>query len=211
MGEDELSSIFLHQVYVRMDAGDARVRDDLLVKVQARLERLARKMLRGFPKVRRWEDTSDLLQSALIRLLRALEEVRPASARAFFGLAAEQIRRSLLDLARHYQGPHGQDTHHASVATMKPTAAEGEEVSPASNAPAPDSTSADLDKWCALHEAIEKLPALEREVMGLSYYHGWTQPEIAALLQVNERTVRRYWNAACLKLSELLGGDVPTV
>jgi hypothetical protein len=33
----------------------------------------------------------------MMRLLRAMEDVQPASTRAFFGLAAEQIRRVLLD------------------------------------------------------------------------------------------------------------------
>jgi hypothetical protein len=54
-------------------------------------------MLRGFPAVQRWADTRDVLQASLLRLLHALEEVRPSSSRDFFGLAAEQIRRELLD------------------------------------------------------------------------------------------------------------------
>jgi len=60
-------------------------------------------MLGRFPTVRGWADTGDVLQSAVMRLLRALKEVRPGSVRDFFGLAAEQMRRELLDLARHHQ------------------------------------------------------------------------------------------------------------
>ena len=68
---------------------------------------------------------------------------------------------------------------------------------------------AELDRWQALHEAVEKLPVEEREVFGLVFYHGWTQIQIAELLNVNERTVRRYWQSVCLRLSELLNGDLP--
>jgi DNA-directed RNA polymerase specialized sigma24 family protein len=46
-------------------------------------------------------------------------------------------------------------------------------------------------------------------VVSLVFYHGWTQAEIAELLRVTERTVRRYWQAACLKLSQALGGALP--
>jgi RNA polymerase sigma-70 factor (ECF subfamily) len=60
--------------------------------VGERLERLARKMLRGFPAVRRWEGTGDILQKASLRLLQALRKVRPDSTRQFFALAGKHMR-----------------------------------------------------------------------------------------------------------------------
>jgi RNA polymerase sigma-70 factor (ECF subfamily) len=72
------------------------------------------------PRVARWVDAEDVLQNAL---LRALETMRPESTRAFFGLAAEQMRRELLDLARHYCGPEGEGAHHDSVAPRSASAA----------------------------------------------------------------------------------------
>src|ERR1700694_2240596 len=86
----------------RMRDGDAAARDELLRPVCGRLERLTRKMLKAYPTVQRWEDTGDVFQNATMRLLRSLQEVRPDSTRAFFGLAAEQLRRELLGLARHH-------------------------------------------------------------------------------------------------------------
>ena len=72
-----------------------------------------------------------------------------------------------------------------------------------------DPDPSDLDRWCALHEAIEKLPVEEREAFGLAFYHGWTQPQIAELFGVDERTIRRRWRAACRALHNALGGDLP--
>src|SRR5262245_54188227 len=66
-----------------------------------------------------------------------------------------------------------------------------------------------LDKWTAFHEAVEKLPADEREVAGLVFYHGWTQAEVAELLGVDVRTVQRHWLSARLSLREALQGDMP--
>src|SRR5262249_2031728 len=91
----------------RLRAGDRSAWDDLSQHVGGQLERLARKMLRGFPKLRRWEQTQDVLQNATLRLLAALQTVEPGSVREFFGLASLQLRRELLDLHRHYFGPHG--------------------------------------------------------------------------------------------------------
>lgn len=48
------------------------------------------------------------------------------------------------------------------------------------------------------------LPTDEREVVGLIFYHGWSQEEVAELFQVTERTVRRWWQSARLKLHERL-------
>src|SRR5213078_3815293 len=61
------------------------------------------KMLGQFPAVKSWEDTHDVMQNSLLRLLRSLRELRPNSTREFFGLASEQIRRELLDLVKHYR------------------------------------------------------------------------------------------------------------
>ena len=66
-----------------------------------RLSRLARKMLRSYPGVRRWELTDDIVQNAALRLWQCLDAVKPASVRSFINLAAVQIRRELIDLARH--------------------------------------------------------------------------------------------------------------
>jgi DNA-directed RNA polymerase specialized sigma24 family protein len=41
------------------------------------------------------------------------------------------------------------------------------------------------------------------------FYHGWTQAQIAELFEVDERTIRRRWQSACLRLNELVGGDLP--
>jgi len=59
------------------------------------------------------------------------------------------------------------------------------------------------------HEAVDHLPAEEREVLALRFYHGWTQGQIAELLGVTERTVRRSWNRACLMVTERLKGKLP--
>jgi RNA polymerase sigma-70 factor (ECF subfamily) len=188
MPESSLHTTQLQLWARRLREGDRAAPDELLRATGARLERLTRKMLRRFPGVARWEGSDDVLQSAVLRLLRALREVEPASVRAFFGLAAEQIRRELLDLARHYYGPRGHGGHHDSQGP------EGPAEEPAS------AEDGELERWRAFHEAVEGLPAEQREVVGLIYYHGWTREQVPELFGVNERTVRRRWDAALVKL-----------
>ena len=68
---------------------------------------------------------------------------------------------------------------------------------------------ADLERWAAFHEMVGALPAEEREVVGLVHYHGWTQAQIAELFGVTERTVRRWWQSALLKLGEAMADHLP--
>ena len=182
----------------RMRAGDASARDELIRGFQGRLELLARKMVGRDRRVGRWVDAEDVLQNALLRLLRALETVQPDSTRAFFGLAAEQMRRELLDLARHYYGPEGEGANHDSVGPRP------DDSRPGLDPPAPDANANDLERWTRFHEEVERLPVREREVVGLVFYHGWTQAQVAELFQVDVRTVRRWWESALVRLHRVM-------
>jgi RNA polymerase sigma factor (sigma-70 family) len=202
----ELNTIALQGLVDRYQAGDASAAEQLLRQIANQLERMTRKMLRDFPRVARWEQTDDVMQNAVLRLLTAVREVRPTSVRAFFGLASEMMRRELLDLVRHYQGAHGLGANHASAVQHPQGDASGlAPLDPADSLVNQD----ELDLWAAFHIAVEKLPADEREVVNLRFYHGWTQAEIAQRCQVDERTIRRRWRAACQHLHDAVNGRLP--
>jgi RNA polymerase sigma-70 factor (ECF subfamily) len=186
----------LQECLERSRAGDAAARDELLRHVYDRLRRLARKMLKSYPRVKRWADTDDVLQNSLLRLMRALEEVQITSMRDFFGLTSEQIRRELIDLARHYYGPRGLGAKHATHDGQQPA------HDPPDHAGEPSSLAA----WCEFHQQVKQLPTDEREVVGLLYYQELTQAQAAAVLHVTVRTVQRRWQSALLKLHRILKG-----
>jgi hypothetical protein len=71
-------------------------------------------MLRNYPRLRRWEQTDDVFQTAALSLFRSLTKVKPKTTREFFGLAVTKFRHTLIDRARHHFGPHGQAAHHLS-------------------------------------------------------------------------------------------------
>jgi RNA polymerase sigma factor (sigma-70 family) len=187
----------------RLRAGDLSAREEMLHSVCGRLEELTRKMLRRFGNVRRWVDTDDVLQSALLRLWRTLQQLHPDSMRDFYTLAAVHLRRELLDLARYYAR-----REEAGLYPTNPQAADG---GPAAcwEPPEPGDDPDELETWYAFHREVEKLPAEEREVVGLIFYHGWKQAEVAELFQVSERTVRRRWESALAKLHGSLQDPPP--
>jgi RNA polymerase sigma-70 factor (ECF subfamily) len=199
----ENQSTVLQRHLDRLHAGDPSARDELLEHAYASLQRLVARMLSQFPGVRRWEGADDVSNNAALRLWKSLEEVRPATARDFYRLAALQIRRELLDLARHYAGPQGIGARHESVAGA-----------PDASRPAADPADSTHDpgrlaQWTEFHRQVDRLPDEEREVFDLLHYQDLPHAEAAQLLGISEATLRRRWLAARLKLQELMQQDMP--
>lgn len=179
--------------------------DDLIAVVSERLQKLTAKMLRHYPHLRRWEQTDDVFQTALIKLYRSLSEVKPESGRHFFALATTQIRRTLIDLARHHFGPQGQAAKHHTDAGEETADGGGIVENEADARDQPET----LASWAEFHETAEQLPAMEREVFDLVWYGGIEQKEIASCLGVSEPTIKRRWRSARRILARALEGQNP--
>jgi RNA polymerase sigma factor (sigma-70 family) len=190
----------------RLLAGDESARESLLECACGRLTLLARKMLRGFPGVHRWEQTDDVLQNSLIRLDRALRSVAPPTAQDFFRLATTQIRRELIDLARRYSGSEGMGANQQSLGDLDIRGnSEGaaHEVSELTREPSR------LAVWTEFHLQVADLPDEDRQLFDLLWYQGLTQAAAAVVLGISERTVSRKWIAARLELDHRLCGQLP--
>jgi RNA polymerase sigma-70 factor (ECF subfamily) len=199
-------SILLQQHLDRLRAGEVSARDHLLEHASGRLQRLANKMLRDFPSVGRWALPEDVAQNASLRLWRSLQEVTPPTPRDFYRLAALHIRRELLDLARHFNGPQGIGANYDSAARRAP----GESTGVGLQAPADDTYDpARLALWTEFHRQVEALGAEEREIVDLLWYQGLSQPEEAAIMEMSESTLKRRWLAIRLKLHQALRGEMP--
>lgn len=175
--------------------GNAGARDELLHHACDRLFALTRRMFRDRPGLRRWEQTDDVFQNAMVRLHRALSATEVRSVRHFFSLAAVQIRRELIDLGRKHFGPHGIGRNHHT--DHQPSDERGGSLHRIQTEPG------DVEQWTDFHERVEALPSDVREVVDLLYYEGLSQEESAEVLGVSLRTVRRRWQEAKL---HLLGG-----
>jgi len=201
MPDNSFDTVQLQRWVERWQMGERSAADELLRTVGNRLEYLTRQMLRGFPNVRSWAETGDVVQGSLLRLLNTLQSLRPNSTQHFFSLAALHVRRELLDLARRFASRGERQVAGDSSDGSTPGLAQAAD-------PYSDSAE-DLELWCRFHEQVDQLPPAEREVVGLIFYHGWPQIQVAVLLQVDVRTVRNRWQSACQKLHKLLDGQLP--
>ena len=182
--------------------GRPEARDGLLSVACQRLEHMTRRMLHDYPGVKGWEQTGDVFQNAALRLRRALEQVSPGTVKEFMGLAALQIRRELIDLARHYAGRKGHD-----FAGPRPAA--GRDSMQAIEAGESTHDPKKLVLWSEFHRRVGELPTDERESVDLLWYQELSQEEAAEVLGVDKSTVKRRWRAARLKLADLLKDELP--
>jgi RNA polymerase sigma-70 factor (ECF subfamily) len=202
MADGQFHTMQLHGWVERIRQGDRAAPDELLRHVGERLRLLAQRMLLGYRDLKRWIDTDDVFQNALVRLLRALEAVTPPSTREFFGLVSLQLRRELIDLARRWRG---------KMETSLDGSWSGGSGVRAGHRDPRDSTHepSRLAEWAEFHQHIEALPEEERAVVDLIFYQGLAQAEAADLLGISVRTLQRRWNAALLRLHPLVNGQQP--
>ncbi len=190
---DSTTTIVLQTLLTRFTAGDDSAKRELINRAHARLILVTRKLLGSFVPVRAEEETAGVLNDAYLRLHTSMDEVKPPTVRQFMGLAALEIRRTLLDRIRKMRGRGEQ--------------ARPNQVSLDSNEH--DVADPDIDEGrrilaLDLLEALETLPEEEREAVELLFFHGCTQPEAAAIVGVHEDTIKRRWSKARIKLAGML-------
>jgi len=189
----------------RLAAGDPAARDRVIELCSDRLREIARRMLRSFPGVRRHDDTDDVFQGAVMRLHRALGQLadQRESPRSLMALAATQIHRELVDLARRNARTTSYAANHDT--NVMPNTDGTPRFLVDGIATAPES----LDRWEQFHAAIAGLPEDRREVFNLVWYLGADQRTIADVLGCSERSVKTYWREAREAVKAALGSERP--
>jgi len=205
MKQSQESSIDLTRMLAEANCGDFDY-NEIIARTSDRLMKLTRSMLKNYVRLRRWEQSDDVFQAAVLRLHRSLPHVQPTSQREFLGLAAAQIRRTLIDLSRHYFGPEGLGAHHhTDHVNVNQNALGAVALAADRRSPKPES----LQEWTEFHEAVDRLEPDEREVFQLIWYTGLEQREAAEVLGCSIPTIQRRWYAAQISLYRILQSSPP--
>jgi RNA polymerase sigma factor (sigma-70 family) len=167
---ESISTVSLLRWIVLLQTGDTSAAEPEFQRIMKSVRRLALASFRKFPRVARFTELDDIVNGSMVRLLSALRTIRPANTQEFYAVSNAMIRRELLDLIKKFYGPNGAGTNETIVV-----------VGSGNGDHDPMSITEDLDRMTAFHEAVEQLPAEEREAISLRYYHSWSQAEIANL------------------------------
>jgi RNA polymerase sigma factor (TIGR02999 family) len=167
-------------------SGDQSAFNRLVPLVERELRRQAARYLR-MEETGHTLQTADLIQEAYLRLLDA-KNIQWQNRAHFFGIAANLMRRILVDYARKRQAKKRDLTRiigEAPVGVIENTV--------------------DL---IAVNEALDRLSRLDPRqgrIVELRYFAGLSVEETAQVLAVSARTVERDWQVAKLWLREEIG------
>ena len=160
--------------------GDRGALDELIPQVYAELHRLARSTLRREGSNKKLQ-TTEVVNEAYLQLVRQ-RHVRWQSRAHFFGIAAQLMRRILMEQARRRKAT-------KRGGGIEPIALD---VTPLLAAqPAVDVS--DLD------EALQRLTLLDprqRQLVELRFFGGLSIEEAAEVMKLSPATLKREWNSA---------------
>lgn len=168
------------QLLDAIDAGDLKAADQLLPFVYDELRKLAAHKLSLLPPGQTLQATA-LVHDAYLRLLGG-EKEQWQNRRHFFAAAAEAMRHILIDRARRRSrlrhGANGEKVELDQIEIPEP---------------------AKDEVLLQLNEALDELQTVspERaEIVKLRFFAGFSEVEIAGILNLSERSVQRHWSCA---------------
>ncbi|GJG89146.1 DNA-directed RNA polymerase sigma-70 factor [Gemmatimonadetes bacterium T265] len=173
------------ELLVAWNAGDVAALDALMPVIYAELRRQAARAMRREADGHTLA-TTGLVHEAYLRLVEH-DRVQWQNRAQFFGVAAQLMRRILVDHARaHHAAKRGGAVHRVTL-------------SHADDVAAGPSAADDAAEVLGVHTALERLAALDPEqarLVELRYFGGLTIEETAGALGVSPATVKREWAVA---------------
>lgn len=175
-----LSTHEITQLLVAWNQGDQAALEALSPLINQELYRLAKRYMADERQGHLLQPTA-LVNEAWLRLI-DWRNVEWQNRAHFFGLAAQMMRRILVDFARARQfqkrGGAGQQISFEETALVAPE------------------RSAELVALDDALQALAKLSARQSQVVELRFFGGLSLEETAEVLKVSEGTVRRDWSMA---------------
>jgi len=179
----------LTELIQKVADGDLAARDDLFAAAYSELRKLARSRLRDGGRNTSLETTA-LVHESYLRFVK-VGELRIEDRSAFFAYASRVMRSVIVDAVRERQAQRrGGDLSELTLDTQV-----------AAELPSGE------DEVLRVHEALLALEQAEprlAQVVEMRYFGGYSELEIAEVLGVTERTVRRDWDKARLLLMSAL-------
>ena len=168
------------QVLDALDRGEDTVSEDLSAEVYRELRQLAARKLAQHAPGHTLQATA-LVHEVWLRFDRGGSR-QWKSRKHFFVTASKAMGQILIDRARRKLAlRRGAGARHIQVDEVDIQAPAKEEA------------------LVLMNEALEEFQAIEpdkAEIVRLRYFAGFTEPEIADILNISERTVRRHWRYA---------------
>ena len=167
------------ELLIRWRNGDQRALDQMLPLVYDELRRLARRRLRSEPPGHTLQSTA-LVHEAFLRMMD--QHAQWQNRAHFFGIAAQMMRRVLVDHAR-----------------SRSAAKRGEgvrKVTLDAGIAAPETRGVDIQALDEALSSLGKLDPRQEKIIELRFFAGLSIEDASEVLQLSPATVKREWATA---------------
>lgn len=179
--------------------------------VRHRLQRRAFQLLQRHPAVSSREEADDVVSQLWQGLERALLPCDPTDSQEFFRIANHKTHQLLTDLSRKYRGP-GAGPLGISAGTEVLDFVELNQSGVGHEPPRGVATwVTETEQVRLLWAAIDRLDDEDKELVLDSYYQEMSTAEIAGIMHLSERTVRRRLDAVGKTLRSLMQAVIAEV
>lgn len=185
--------------------GDADSLNRLLRRHQARLKRLV--AVRLNPRLQARVDASDIVQDTLMEAARRLSGYSSSLDTPFYPWLRKIAMQRLVDATRKHLAADARDIRRERRFTAQEDASVAylvDHLVTSASSPTQHATREEMRE--RVRSALNALPEVDREVLVMRYLEQMNPSEIAASLQVTERTVRNRHSAALERMLKELEG-----
>jgi RNA polymerase sigma factor (TIGR02999 family) len=174
------------ELLAKSNAGDSTARGHLFEALYGELHRLARSQLNRAGNAAGSLDTTSLLHESYLKLIQ-VDQMAAVNRAHFFAYASKAMRSVIVDLVRERMA----ERRGGGVAAIT------------LNTNIAESIAQKDEDWIRINDALEALAVVDERlvrVVEMRFFSGLTEKEIAEVLGLSERTVKRDWDKARLLL-----------
>jgi len=198
----------------RAGGGDIEAWGALLARHQERLQSVI-----GFrldPRLGRRIDPSDVMQEAFVSATARRAEFFAQSTQPLFLWLRWMVGNTLLELHRHHLGVQMRDARRETLSARPGSNDDGDDNNTraaliaqlTAGITGPATAAARADIKARLNEAMDRMDAIDREVIALRHFEQLTTSEAAQVLGIGEDAAAKRYMRALVRLREMLA-DMP--
>ena len=161
------------------------------------------------PRLRGKLDPSDLVQDALVRAVRTLDQFRGSSDAELAGWLRRILVRTLVNAVRAFRQERRDAAREQPLADAVERTSVRLEAWLAAGGASPSGLAARNEDLCRLSAAIECLPDAQREALTLHHIQGWTLDAVAGQMNRTPAAVAGLIKRALQRLRQDLAPDEP--
>ena len=205
MSQSECVDFDEQSLVERLRSGDQQALAELFGRERSRLERIVR--FRLDPRLFGRVDVEDVLQDTYVEALQRLPHYLRGSPVSFFVWLRSMTRQTLIDIHRRHLGAQGRDAaREVAIESWRFPVATSVSLASvlAGDLTSPSQAAMRDERAARLHQALEQMDDMDREVLALRHFEDLSNQEVAEALGISQKAASMRYVRALERLKQAM-------